>query len=183
MTRKKLLLAGWLAMVSALLTIPWFILTFLFAETKGATFKTAETAMVVASTALTIFLLLTLQQLLNRRYGFHEADVPLRLMVKVNLVAAVITVLSLAIPALEPALGGFGILVVLALGGLQIFFGVRLLQFPDNLQGLHKPYCYLNIAAGICLASLLLLPLGILLGAVADVMLGTIFLQAAARIK
>ena len=44
MTRKTLVTAGWLAMTSAVLTIPWFILTFFLAEQKGVAAKAAEAA-------------------------------------------------------------------------------------------------------------------------------------------
>ena len=62
---------------------------------------------------------------------------------------------------------------------MQIMFGVKLLQLSNDLKGLHKPYCYLNIITGICLATVVLLPVGILASAITDVMLGTIFFQAA----
>lgn len=179
MTRNKLLLAGGLAMFSALLTIPWFILAFFLAENRTLPVKAAEAAMLVLSTVLGVYLLVTLQRLLNRRYAFFEANRPLQLIIKINIVTAAVTILGFAVPALEAGLAVFGLIVVVALGGLQIYFGMRLLRFPETLQGLHKPYCYLNIATGICLASLILLPLGVLSGAVADVMLGTIFFQAA----
>ena len=180
MTRKRLLLAGWFAMASALLTIPWFILTFSLAEQKDSIVKMAEVAMLVTSTLLTIYLLLTLLRLLHSRYGFDEADTPLGMIIKVNVVTAAVTILGLFFPSLESGLAIFALLAVIALGGLQVFFGLRLLQLPATFQGLHKPYCYLNIVTGICLASVVLLPLGILTGAVADVMLGTIFFHVAA---
>jgi hypothetical protein len=62
---------------------------------------------------------------------------------------------------------------------MQIMFGVKLLQLPDDLKGLHKPYCYLNIITGFCLATVVLLPAGIVASAVTDIMLGTIFFQSA----
>ena len=87
--------------------------------------------------------------------------------------------LGMALPSLESAVGVFGIFMVMVLGILQIAFGVRLLRLPDDLGGLHKPYCYLNIVTGACLTSIILIPVGMLAGAVSDVMLGTIFFQIA----
>jgi hypothetical protein len=70
--------------------------------------------------------------------------------------------------------------MIAAVGIGQIFLGLRLLRLPADLQGLQKPYCYLNIATGCFLASVYLFPVGILTGSIADVMLGTIFFQTAA---
>jgi hypothetical protein len=178
-TRKMLITAGWLAMTSAVLTIPWFILTFFLAEHKGVAAKGAEAAMLVAGTLLTVYLLVTLRRLLHERYGFRQVDLPIGLLVKANIVSAAVSFLALAFAQLESALGVFGIVMVVVVGVLQIAFGLKLRQLPDTLRGLHKPYCYLNIVTGVCLVAFILIPMGILTGAIADVMLGTIFFQAA----
>lgn len=180
MARKTLITAGWLAMTSAVLTIPWFILTFFLTEQKGVAAKAAEAAMLVAGTALTVYLLVTLRRLLHERYGFRQADLPIGLLIKANIVSAAVSLLGLALTQLESALGVFGIIMVVVVGILQIAFGLKLRQLPDTLQGLHKPYCYLNIITGCCLVAFILIPMGILTGAIADVMLGTIFFQTAA---
>ena len=94
--------------------------------------------------------------------------------------SAAVSLIGLVLPEMESALGVFGIAMVVVVGILQIVFGLRLRQLPDTLRGLHKPYCYLNIITGGCLVAFVLIPMGILTGAIADVMLGTIFFQAAA---
>ncbi|HEY6872806.1 MAG TPA: hypothetical protein VI298_08790 [Geobacteraceae bacterium] len=180
MTRKRLMVTGWLAMASAMLTIPWFILTVLLGEQKGVVPKAAEAAMLVAGTVLTVYLLVALLRLLHEKYAFRQADLPIDLLIKANIVSAAVSLLGLALNQLESAVGVFAIIMVIFVGVLQIAFGVRLLRLPDSLQGLHRPYCYLNIVTGFCLVLLVLLPVGMLTGAVADVMLGTIFFQAAA---
>ena len=180
MTRKTLITAGWLAMTSAVLTIPWFILTFFLAEQKGVAAKAAEAAMLVIGTVLTVYLLVALRRLLHERYGFLQVDLPIGLLIKANIVSAAVSLIGLVFPEMESALGVFGIVMVVVVGVLQIAFGLKLRQLPDTLQGLHKPYCYLNIVTGGCLVAFILIPMGILTGAIADVMLGTIFFQAAA---
>ena len=77
MIRKTLITAGWLAMTSAVLTIPWFILTFFLAEHKGGAAKAAEAAMLVIGTVLTVYLLVALRRLLHDRHGFRQADIPI----------------------------------------------------------------------------------------------------------
>jgi hypothetical protein len=58
-------------------------------------------------------------------------------------------------------------------------FATRLLRLPGNLYGLLKPFCYITIVSGICFITVLLSPVGIIAGAVADVILGVIFFRAA----
>jgi len=60
---------------------------------------------------------------------------------------------------------------------VQLQFGYKLLKLPDDLGGMLKPFCYANMATGIFLSSIVLLPLGILASAISDLMLGTIFLS------
>jgi len=83
-------------------------------------------------------------------------------------------------PAPTPVLLGFiGLMVVIGvpLGILSVIFDIKLLEMQDNLNGLLKPYAFLNIAAGICFATFILSPLGLLIGAVGDVMMGLILLK------
>jgi hypothetical protein len=46
----------------------------------------------------------------------------------------------------------------------------KLLKLPDDLGGMLKPFCYANMATGIFLASIVLIPLGILTSAISDLM-------------
>jgi hypothetical protein len=172
--------AGWLAMASAIVAIPWLILILSLREKQGLAVKFTEAAMLLVGTALVVFLLLMLKRLINTRYGFDLADRPIRFLVKANIVSSMASLAGLAFPRLESVLGVFGAVMIAAVGIGQIFLGLRLLRLPADLQGLQKPYCYLNIATGCFLASVYLFPVGILTGSIADVMLGTIFFQTAA---
>jgi hypothetical protein len=53
------------------------------------------------------------------------------------------------------------------------------MRLSNNLYGLLKPFSYTNIVSGICFITFILAPLGIIAGAVADVILGVIFFRAA----
>jgi hypothetical protein len=52
-----------------------------------------------------------------------------------------------------------------------------------NLGGLLKPFCYLNMATGVCVASLMLILVGVVLSAISDLMLATIFFNIAKELK
>lgn len=179
MTRRHLATSGWLAMASAVLTIPWFFLTIVFADRGGAFFIYAQEGMLTVGTVLLVYLLITFRRLLHENYAFHAVDAVIAFLVGINIAAAAIGLFELIVPSMENAPEIISIVLVVAIGIMQIMFGVKLLQLPDDLKGLHKPYCYLNIITGFCLATVVLLPAGIVASAVTDIMLGTIFFQSA----
>ena len=179
MTHRRLKISGCMAMLSAVLAIPWFILTAMLGDHGGAETRIAQGVLLMVGTFLLVYLLATLRRLLHERHAFRAADAAILLLVTVNLISAAVGLLALMMPQLESSLGIPGILLVIAGAAVQIAFGVKFLRLPDNLKGLRKPYGYLNIVTGICLITVVLLPLAVVVSAVADVMLGTIFFQAA----
>lgn len=171
-------LAGLLAMLNALLAIPWFILTLSLAEKSDPWTKLAEVSMMLLSTILFVYIIVTLRTLVNRRYAFHAADQLILWQIKLNLIALAVSLVGIAVPDIASTANILALVLVVPMGILQLMFGQRLLQLPADLNGLLRPYCYLNMAAGFFLASIVLIPLGILAGAISDIMLGTIFFQA-----
>jgi hypothetical protein len=166
-------------MLSSLLTLPWFLFTYFIANRNDLATKLAEGSMLVGGLALLIYLLLTFQQLLNRRYAFNGADKTISLLIQASIIQTSAAILALAVPELKSAVGLFGLLMVVIVGVLHMMLGIWLLHLPASLGGMHRPYCWLNIVTGFSLATIMLLPLGMLTSAIADVMLATIFLQAA----
>ncbi len=179
LSTKRLKMAGWLAMASSLLTLPWFLFTYMLANRNDLAVKIAEGSMLVGSMALLIYLLLTFQLLLNRRYLFHGADKTISLLIQSTIIQTSASILALVVPELKAAVGLFSLVMVVIVGILHIMFGIWLLHLPASLGGMHRPYCWLNIITGFALATIMLLPLGMLTSAIADVMLATIFLQSA----
>jgi hypothetical protein len=180
LSTKRLKMAGYLAMISALLTLPWFLFMLNVTNRNNPAIKAAEVSMLVAVLALLIYLLLTFLHLLHRRYAFHHADKTISLLIQASIIQTAASLLGLAIPELAAAVRMFVLIMVVIAGILHMMFGIWLLQLPASLGGMHRPYCYLNIVTGFALASIMLLPLGVLMSCIVDVMLGTIFLQAAA---
>lgn len=178
LTAVRLRAAGWLAMFSSLLTLPWFLFTYSLIR-EDLTIKAAKAAMIVGRLALFAYLILIFQQLLNRRHSFHGADAVISLLIQASIIQASAAILGLAVPDLAAAVRLFGFIMVVILGILHVMFGIWLLHLPASLGGMHRPFCYLNVVTGGALVSILLLPLGILTSTVADIMLGTIFLHAA----
>jgi hypothetical protein len=139
----------------------------------------------VAHMAMYVYAFARLRHLLNERFGFHAVDTLIIAIIAVNVtlvsvsiayrVAYVAGVLS---ESLVPVALGTIVLLALPLAIMGIIFAVKLLSLQDDLHGLLKPYAYTCIAAGICFATIILAPLGMIVAAVSTAILGTIFLRA-----
>jgi len=74
---------------------------------------------------------------------------------------------------------GMLLLVGIPLSIISIFFAVKLLQLPSDLGGLLKPIVVVNIIACVCFLLIVLAPVGLLLTAAGDLMIGLVFLRRA----
>lgn len=178
-SRIRYRMAGTLAMFNALLTIPWLIMTFFLTEKEGLWFKVAEIFMQSSSTFIFVFTSWTLMKFLKQVHGFNLVDRYILMLIKANVVLMAVSIIGVAFPAIASGTGVLAMVLIIPLGVIQILFGLKLQQLPSDLGGLLRPYCYLNIVTGFSMAAIILLPLGILTGAIADIMLGTIFFQVA----
>lgn len=178
LTPRRLRVAGWLAVVSSFLTLPWFLFTYPLAERHDLTITVAKATMMFGRLALSIYLFLVFQQLLTKRYAFTGANVTISLLIQASIVHTAAIMLGLVVPELATAITMFGVVMAIIIGILHIMFGMWLLHLPASLGGMHRPFCYLNIVTGFALASIVLLPLAMFTSTIADLMLGTIFLYA-----
>lgn len=174
-------MAGFLAMTSAILCIPALLLSYYLATTE----LQADVLLLAAVQLLGLFLftVLTLcfKKLLNSRFLYHRADNYFDFLVATYLFYTAASISSLFLPSLQKPLDLFSMLLVCAIGVAQVLLGINLFQLPDSLYGMRKPYCFLTIITGIFVATIVLLPIGVIVGAITDVMLGTIFFQAATQ--
>ena len=60
-----------------------------------------------------------------------------------------------------------------------MLFAVKILSLNNNFYGLLIPFAFTIIATGLCFATVILLPLALLISVVSDVILGIIFFRAA----
>jgi len=178
LTPRRLKVAGWLAVASSFLTLPWFLFTYPLADRHDLVFTAAKAGMMIGRLTLLIYLFLVFQQLLTKRYAFTGANVTISLLIQASIVHTSAVMLGLAVPELAAAVTVFGLVMAVIIGVLHIMFGMWLLHLPASLGGMHRPYCYLNIVTGFALASVILLPLAMVTSTISDLMLGTIFLYA-----
>ncbi len=183
MNHKIIALAGWLAMVSAFASIPLAYLAF---KLEGSTEQTATLGLLmiqVVGLLLFVAITLLLKKILNHVFSFHQTDRSIELMILANVVATVCVIGGMFFPPFRDSAGMAALVLMVFEGVVQIRFGYQLLKLPSSLGGLHKPFCYLNIATGICEASVVLVLAGVVVSAISDLMLATIFFNVLTCLK
>lgn len=183
MNRRNLTIAGWIAMISAFASIPAAYLSWKLEGRSDMTATIIQTGIQIAGLVIFLAITLSLRRLLNSRFKFHDADKSIDWMIRANVVGTVLAVSAMQTTLLRDALGIAIIVVMAAQGVVQILLGYRLLRLQADLDGMLKPFCYLNMATGICLASVVLVLVGIALSALSDLLLGTIFFHMAGKLS
>lgn len=172
-------LAGWLAIASAILLVPQVILAliieYLFGRHPVWTMTVA--VMNIVGLVIGVYVLYMFRRLLNERCSFHDVDTLITILILVNVASSLLGLVGL-LPNFQTAAGVAVAVLFVPFGILEIVFGVKLLQVKDNLFGLLKPFAYFTIAGGVCAATILLSPIGLLLAVTALVIQGIIFLRA-----
>ncbi|HOP40723.1 MAG TPA: hypothetical protein PLI53_06730 [Geobacteraceae bacterium] len=178
MNSKKLRIAGYFAMASAVLGIPLALLSYHFSENKDSMPVVFWAIMQLGALCLFTYLYSVLKKYLNQRFSFHEVDNYIDFLIMINIFVTFAGISGNLLTALREPLEMFSLLLIISFGTAQLFFGIKLFQLSDTLQGMLKPFCFLSILTGIFIATIVLLPIASLTGAITDVMLGTIFFQA-----
>ncbi len=165
LTKDRLVGAGWAAIGNATLSMIPLVLLYLFGIEGGAVMgKLATEGLTLLSVILTIFLLKTLRQLLNTRFKFHAVDEYISVLIWGNIVTSAFTLLSLELSGIEETASMVNVFAFIFFGIVSIVLTTRLLRLNDSLFGLLKPFCYTTLAMGICFATVILIPLGVVLG-------------------
>lgn len=183
MTYKDMITAGWITMISAFASLPVAYFSWKLGGRVDATSTIIQTTIQIVAVLIFLIITLYLKKLLNAHFKFHDTDKCIEWMIKANVVAGILTVIGLQSTELRDTLGIAALLIMVAHGVVQIQFGYKLLKLPHDLGGMRKPFCYANMATGICIASVVLILVGILISAIADLMLGTIFFNMAKHSK
>jgi hypothetical protein len=137
----------------------------------------------VVGTSLFVVITLILKRVLHRLFVFHDTDRSIDLMIMVNVVAGGLLLGGVCFPGIGESTGIAALVLMVFQGVIQLQFGYKLLRLRNNLGGMLKPFCYLNMATGICLSSIMLILPGILLSAISDLMLATIYFEIARELK
>jgi hypothetical protein len=183
MTSESLKAGGWVAMASAFLVLPIAYLSFTLEGRTNSYSEELQTFIQASGTLIFLTIFLYLKKFLNSRFSFHATDTTIAFVVMANMVTGAVALGIYSFPALKESLASLLIIIQVVQGIVLIRFGFNLLKLPDNLGGMLNPFCYANIATGILLASVILIPLSMLASAISALMLGTIFFNAARRLS
>ncbi|MGA7829177.1 MAG: hypothetical protein WCA04_16080 [Geobacteraceae bacterium] len=165
-------------MTSAVLSIPVLLLSYHYYENTETGYTLSLALVQIVGLSLFIYLNSFLKKFLNLRFTFHETDNYIDFLITTYIFLTLAGIGALLLPALAEPLEQFSLLLIVSFGVGQLLFGVKLFRVPGSLQGMLKPFCFFTILTGILIATVFLLPLASLTGALADVMLGTIFFKA-----
>lgn len=182
MGTKSLAAAGRVAMVSAILTLPLSLLSLHLAGRQDEMARAAQLALQWSGTLIFLVLTLLFRRFLVSNCRFSKANGIINALILLNLLYAALSSYAEYLPPSDERITPLITGLVVLLGLLQAGLGIRLLQLESDLGGMKRPYCWLNIVTGMFLASILLVPLGIVVSAISDVMLGTIFFHEAKRL-
>lgn len=162
-------------MASAFLTLPVVYLTFSLEGRADAVATVIQAVIQIAGTMLFVAIVLYLKKLLNSVFNFYDTDRNINLLLITSIIIGGLSIVALYFEPLREPFGSAVVVMLVAQGMVQVQFGYKLRKLPYDLGGMLKPFCYANMATGIFLASVVLIPLGILSSAISDLMLGTIF--------
>jgi hypothetical protein len=184
--------AGWLSIAAAIL----FPLAFVISIVQGligiARFNyTGPTigpsdALFIVFTVFTIYALVMFRRMLNERYNFHDIDFLITICIwwgilfqVVSISYRLIMIVIWPVPQMVYTLSSLGILVLFfPLGGvIDIIISVRLLRDKGRFNEMINVLAYLNMASGICMATIVLSPLTLILMPIWWAILGMVFLR------
>jgi hypothetical protein len=177
MNQKEMRTAGWACVVSAVITLPVFILQLLASATEA---ETERVILSIITLLLFVYIFHSLRRLLNEVYDFHLVDSYITFLIWFNVGG---TIISAVVTQPDATIAILALIALLALGIVMIAFAIKLMKLEDQLAGLLKPFCYLCIAQGVCLASIVLSPLGLLVSMAADIVLALIFFRTADKVS
>ena len=162
-------------MSSAFLTLPVVYVSYKLDKMADFVSTVIQTVIAIAGVILFTLIVLYLKRFINGFFQFHNTDRNLEIMMGANIVVTVLTLVAIFYSQLKESIEYVVLAVIVTQGIIQIQFGYKLLKLPNDLGGMLKPFCYANMATGILMASVILIPVGIVVSAVSDLMLGTIF--------
>jgi hypothetical protein len=170
--------AGWMAFTSAVLLVPYAVLSIILdINPRAASLLPIIVLIAIVQMACSIFAFIKFRDLLNERYGFHDIDNLVPILIFGGILIFIFAVTGRAFPAIKiPALVLL-IATAIPVSITGIVFGIRLLRLKAKLHGLLKPLAYTHIIGSVFFLTLILSALGLLTMAAFDVMLGILFLS------
>lgn len=186
---KRFNLAAYYSIAVAVLSIPTIATSILtgVAEAGGSisglTSRIITSVTTIIMCSISIYILVALRQLFEQRYEYRGVSTILKTWITLDaafIVASAVAVLSSEIEKTVAILSLIGVVVI---GIMSILYGIKLLSFNEDLYGFRSFYAGTSIAAGVCNATVILIPLGILVGIASSIFVAVIFFREAESMK
>jgi len=174
----ELRLAGWFAVLSAALTIPYYLLWFEVSTASSHPLQELATLAGLLLTAIALYMLSRFRRLLNEKSRFSAADSPIQWIIFLAVGLAVLSVLITVLPD-SAVLQVVSFLASVVYGVALIRLGRTLRQCRDSLYGKLPMLAVLTIASGGLIASVVLAFLSAFTSLVVDILFGVVFFNAA----
>lgn len=132
----------------------------------------APTAFVIAdflTLTVSCYILLILKNILTKRYDFAQANSFIYFVILFN---ALIFIVGQLLPSPPPPVL---VCIIILYGLATTMLAYKIYHCPGDLKGLKNYYAAITAVSGLCIASFVFLPIGILASCLSDIVLGTIF--------
>lgn len=174
--KEQIRIAGGFAITNAAVTIAIFIIRNFLDLADSIKLNILNIFFTLLSLGLFIYVFLALKKLLNHWFDFYESDRFIDLIIIGNVLCSTLglwlfnneTLMALILTTF----------LLLTLGIIYIIFAIKLFSLDNNLYGLLIPFAFTIIINGLCLVSVILLPLTLVVRVVSDVILGIVFFRA-----
>lgn len=180
LNEKNLILAGWLSVVLALLAFPSIIIGIIsgIAQEKNPILDYLTALLNIGYTVVYVYVMVIFKRLLNQKASFYDVDKYIIFSIWLNILITIISIIALPFTQLEEIMGILSVVILIPFGVIFTVFAIKLLNCDDNLFGYLKPFSYLTIASGIMIATVILLPFGLITSIISDIILAIIFFKA-----
>jgi hypothetical protein len=192
MEENRYIVAGWLAIVQAVLFPLGFVVGIVQTgigaralDIRGPIIGPSE-LIFIAFTAIGVYTLLMFRRLLNERYENHDLDLLIIIsiwwavtfqVISIGLKVATIIYWPVDEIAFVLVYIVFMTAAMVSIGIVDIMIAVRLLKVKEAFNDAIRVFAYVTMAAGICEITVFLTPLALLLVPVTCVILAIIFLH------
>lgn len=177
LTKEKIRSIGWISITNAAVTIFILLIRKFLDVADGITLKVINIFLSLFNLGLFVYIHISFKKILNQYLHIYVLDKFIYLVVSSNILAFIFSIWVFNNTTLEAMIANsFGLIV---LGSTYMLFAVKILSLNNNFYGLLIPFAFTIIATGLCFATVILLPLALLISVVSDVILGIIFFRAA----
>ena len=192
MDENKYSLAGWLAIIQAVIFPLAFVISIaqgligvsVFGY-RGPMFGPSDLLFIIF-TGISVYTLTMFRKLLNERYNYHDIDLLILLAICWGIVyqisnlalrAWLVLIWPVSSTALSIVYLVFFATTMITAGIIDILIAVKLLQIRQKLNEMIRAFTYITLVSGLAELSVVLAPLALLLLPVSCVVLGIIFLR------